>query len=86
MKIPITIALVLTLLTACGSDGKYTAPRLDMTRIDGTTANYRFELLCDEAMDVVYIKMGHDRGGITVRLDSTGAPVRCSSIRKRRRR
>lgn len=86
MKRLITIALAALILTACDSDGKYTAPRLDMTRIDGTVPNNHFELFCDEDMDVVYIKMGHNRGGITVRLDSTGAPVRCSAIRRRRRR
>lgn len=86
MKTLITIALALTILTACDSDKKYTAPNLDMTRIDGTIPNNHFELFCDEDMDVAYVKMGHNRGGITVRLDSTGAPVRCSAIRRGRRR
>lgn len=86
MKRLITIALAALILTACDSDGKYTAAPFEMRRIDGTVPNNHFELFCDEDMDVVYIKMGHDRGGLTVRVDSTGAPVRCSSIRKRRRR
>lgn len=86
MKRLITTALAALILTACDSDRKYTAYHLDMSRIDGTIPNNYFELFCDEPMDVVYIKMGHNRGGITVRLDSTGAPVRCSSIRRWRRR
>ena len=77
----------LMLISACSSpDNKYTAAPFGLDRIDGTTPTNHFELLCDEAMDVTYIKMDYNKGGITVRVDSTGAPVRCSSVRSRRRR
>ena len=85
MKTLITIALAAIIITGCGS-GKYDSNPFWLTRIDGTTPTNHFELLCDEAMDVAYIKMGWNKGGITVRVDSTGAPVRCSSLISRRRR
>lgn len=79
--------MTISALSACSSpDNRYTAAPFWLNRIDGTTPTNHFELLCDEAMDVTYIKMGYNKGGITVRVDSTGAPVRCSSIRSRRRR
>ena len=74
-------------LSGCSCPSKqYESTPFGLNRIDGTTPTNHFELLCDEAMDVAYIKMGWNKGGITVRVDSTGAPVRCSSIRSRRRR
>lgn len=83
----ITIATAVMLLASCRSpDEKYTAAPIEIHRIDGTTPTNHFELLCDEAMDVTYIKMGYSKGGLTVRVDSTGAPVRCSDIRRMRRR
>lgn len=85
MKTLITIALAAIIITGCDS-GKYESAPFGLNRIDGTTPTNHFELLCDEDMDVAYIKMGWNKGGITVRVDSTGAPVRCSSLRSRRRR
>lgn len=82
----IAIALAALFVTACDSDKKYTEAPFRINRIDGTIPKNRFELLCDEAMDVTYIKMSWNNGGITVRVDSTGAPVRCSSVRTWRRR
>jgi hypothetical protein len=79
------LIVIAALVMGC-SDKKYEAATLDIDGIDGTTPRNRFELLCDEDMDVAYIKMIHNRGGLTVRLDSTGAPVRCSEIRRWRRR
>ncbi len=74
-------------LTACSSPAeKYESAPFGLNRIDGTTPRNHFALFCDEEMDVTYIKMGWNKGGITVRVDSTGAPVRCSAIRSRRRR
>ena len=78
--------MTISVLTGCDSAKKYDSASFGLNRIDGTTPTNRFELLCDEAMDVAYIKMGWNKGGITVRVDSTGAPVRCSSLRSRRRR
>lgn len=74
-------------LSGCSCPSKqYESAPFGLNRIDGTTPTNHFELLCDEAMDVTYIKMGWNKVGITVRVDSTGAPVRCSSLRSRRRR
>lgn len=78
----LAIALTAIIITGCS----YESAPFGLNRIDGTTPTNHFELLCDEAMDVAYIKMGWNKGGITVRVDSTGAPVRCSAIRSRRRR
>lgn len=78
--------LSMTVISCSSPDKKYTASPFRINRIDGTTPTNSFELLCDEGMDVTYIKMGHTKGGLTVRVDSTGAPVRCSDIRSRRRR
>ena len=87
MKTFITIALAAIITTGCSCPSKqYESAPFGINRIDGTTPTNHFELLCDEDMDVAYIKMGWNKGGITVRVDSTGAPVRCSSIRSRRRR
>lgn len=85
------IALILftslMLVSACSCpDKKYESSPFRINRIDGTTPTNHFEILCDEAMDVTYIKMGYNKGGLTVRVDSTGAPVRCSDVRSRRRR
>lgn len=82
----LAIALAAIIITGCDSAKKYDSASFWLDRIDGTTPTNHFELLCDEAMDVAYIKMGWNKGGITVRVDSTGAPVRCSSLRSRRRR
>lgn len=79
--------MTISALSGCSCPSKqYESTPFGLNRIDGTTPTNHFELLCDEAMDVAYIKMGWNKGGITVRVDSTGAPVRCSSIRSRRRR
>lgn len=80
------LIVIAALVMGC-SDKKYEAAPLDIDGMDGTPSKSFFELLCDEDMDVAYIKWtGPSRGGLTVRLDSTGAPVRCSSLRSRRRR
>lgn len=85
--IALILFISLMLISACSSpDNKYTAAPFRINRIDGTIPTNHFELLCDEAMDVTYIKMGYSKGGLTLRVDSTGAPVRCSSVRSRRRR
>lgn len=87
MKTLITLALAAIIITGCRCPShQYESAPFGLNRIDGTTPTNHFELLCDEAMDVAYIKMGHTKGGLTVRVDSTGAPVRCSSLRSRRRR
>ena len=79
--------MTISAFTGCSCPSKqYDSAPFRLNRIDGTTPTNHFELLCDEAMDVTYIKMGYNKGGLTVRVDPTGAPVRCSSIRSRRRR
>ena len=80
-------ALIVIAAFVMGCEEKrYTASPFLVNKIDGTTTTDHFELLCDEAMDVTYIKLGlRSKGGLAVRVDSTGAPVRCSAIRRRRR-
>lgn len=78
------LIVIAALIMGC-EDKKYEAAPLDIDWIDGTPATNCFELLCDEDMDVVYIFRGCSKAGLTVRVDSTGAPVRCSSLRSRRR-
>ena len=75
----------MTVISCSSPAEKYTAAPFRINRIDGTIPTNHFELLCDETMDVTYIQIGHSKGGLTVRVDSTGAPVRCSDIRRRRR-
>jgi hypothetical protein len=79
------LIVIAALVMGC-SDKKYNSDPFIINKIDGSIPNNHFELLCDEDMDVAYIKMRGSRGGITVRLDSTGAPVRCSAIRRGGRR
>ena len=79
----LALSSLVGLAACCGGDCPYAVKSAELTSVDGRGARgHRARQLCDEDMDVVYLLV--DRG-ITVRVDSAGAPVRCSDIRRRSR-